>query len=321
MSIIVPMYNVETEILPLMKVLSLLDYEGRSVEFIFIDDGCTDGTLSVVQDFLQTHLNFRANCKVFQQLNEGLSAARNRGLSESEGQYVWFIDSDDLVNFEYINSVLLPVLARHQFDFLQVGYQYFSHDIPTLGLQDSRVYTIDSEHMFKKLAIGEIESFAWAHIFARELIENNDFFPVGMAYEDVATTYKLIGRAGKMGELHGVVYYYRNQEGSITHSGNPQYVLDLCQTIKKLQSDAQSIQKQFNKEDWNLFLSRMLMVAYVESLRADCNTEIRVLRRVLKQQILSMHPNNPPFEYKAKVLLLRLRMLGIYFSMKDSIRK
>ena len=99
LSIIVPFHNSAEKCAPLLAVLSELRAEDR-VELIFVDDGSTDSTLNVLREFATG-----ANCPVLivRRENGGPGAARNSGLDRATGQWVWFVDSDDVIDLEAIS--------------------------------------------------------------------------------------------------------------------------------------------------------------------------------------------------------------------------
>ena len=93
LSIIVPVYNVEKYI---EKCLNSLCNPEIEKEIIIVNDGSTDSSLKIVEEFKKNH--DKENIIIISQENKGLSEARNTGLRKAKGEYVSFIDSDDFVN-------------------------------------------------------------------------------------------------------------------------------------------------------------------------------------------------------------------------------
>ena len=94
-TIIMPAYNAEKTIS--RAIGSVLKQDYSNIELIVVNDGSTDNTRSVCEQFSD------ARIKVITQENKGLSGARNTGLSNSKGEFVTFVDSDDLVEYNFIS--------------------------------------------------------------------------------------------------------------------------------------------------------------------------------------------------------------------------
>ena len=94
LSIVVPFHNSAATCLPLLDVLASLD-GSEPVELIFVDDGSTDGTVGVLQEFAS---HSRAPVQIIARSRGGPGAARNSGVAVAQGKYVWFVDSDDTID-------------------------------------------------------------------------------------------------------------------------------------------------------------------------------------------------------------------------------
>lgn len=100
-SVIIPLYNAERYIAEC--VTSVLEQTWPNIEVIIVDDGSTDDSLTVAKKFEGEHI------KVLSQKNKGASAARNKGLSEAKGNYIQFLDADDLISNDKINNQVLAL--------------------------------------------------------------------------------------------------------------------------------------------------------------------------------------------------------------------
>ncbi len=98
-SVVIPVYNTGKSCVELLKVLLASTY--KNIEIICVDDGSKDDTLNLLQEFAKKH----PNIKVFNQKNAGPSAARNTGIRHALGQYVIFVDSDDMVKPEFLSEL------------------------------------------------------------------------------------------------------------------------------------------------------------------------------------------------------------------------
>ncbi len=115
-SVIIPVYNVEPYLRECMD--SIVNQTLRDIEIICVNDGSTDGSLSILEEY-------RANdprIAVISQDNKGLSAARNRGLSQARGKYIYFVDSDDYVALDTLKDVA-RLAEDHHVDAAVFGFQ------------------------------------------------------------------------------------------------------------------------------------------------------------------------------------------------------
>ena len=117
LSIIIPVYNAEGNLKKLLE--SLVNQYLKGIEIILIDDGSTDNSFKICKNYADKY----AFIKLSQQKNEGASAARNKGLDIASGKYIAFIDSDDRITNDYLETSLkLCKINTHliQFDWLSV---------------------------------------------------------------------------------------------------------------------------------------------------------------------------------------------------------
>ncbi|MGL4253948.1 MAG: glycosyltransferase, partial [Fusobacteriaceae bacterium] len=113
LSVVVPMYNVEEYILRCLESLQKQDIPEEQYEIILIDDGSRDRTVEYAKEFSQNHKNIR----IISQKNGGASVARNRGIDEARGKYIWFVDADDYV-LENRFGILLEKAIGNDLDIL-----------------------------------------------------------------------------------------------------------------------------------------------------------------------------------------------------------
>ena len=119
-SIIVPVYNTEPYLVRCLD--SLLAQSCDLYEIICIDDGSTDGSLKILQKYAAKHKNIR----LITQSNSGVSSARNAGIEAAKGKYVMFVDSDDFVEPDMIETL----------------YTYMQNNMPDWLLFQLRLYDL-----------------------------------------------------------------------------------------------------------------------------------------------------------------------------------
>lgn len=214
LSIIVPVYNVEQYIEKLLESFKNVNDKER-FEIIFVDDGTKDKSVDIVE---QTLGNTSINFTILKQENMGLSAARNHGLKMSKGKYIWFVDSDDVINPLGLSKILDQSLLRHTVDIIQIDVKTFESDVPKMANDDFSYQKINAQELLNDLLTLRRASYSVGFFARREFLTDIHFkFPEGYLFEDIATSYLLFDRACKAGKINGDLYFYRQQMQSITH--------------------------------------------------------------------------------------------------------
>lgn len=252
-SVVIPVYNVE----PYLHecVASVVEQTYTNIEIILVDDGSTDSSGTLCDEFA---LSDSRIC-VFHKKNGGLSDARNYGIRRSHGSLISFIDSDDYVSPDYIMH-LYQALVRGKTDIATTSICIF-HDgeSPKEHKRDTTTFHVYDacDALEDMLYMRHLEPNAFPKIYKKELFDTIQY-PVGKLYEDIATTTKLIDKAGKIAYLDEKDYYYRIRPNSIqTASFNPKK-LDLLDQLSVVKSIVQTkypgaIGAYYSKEQSALF--------------------------------------------------------------------
>lgn len=122
LSLIIPVYNVEKYLRKCLDSCFYQDIPLNDYEVICVNDGSSDNCISILEEYSTNFINL----KIISQQNQGLSIARNNGLSEAIGDYIWFIDSDDSIENNVLASILKELDSNP--DILQLNYQYIYED-------------------------------------------------------------------------------------------------------------------------------------------------------------------------------------------------
>lgn len=234
LSLIIPMYNVENYISDCIN--SLQSQITDEVEVIIVDDGSKDNSKKILDELIFNLPKSKSKqFKVFSQKNQGQSVARNFGLSQCTGEYIAFVDSDDILNKNYFQKIT-SILKTDKPDVLRVSYQRF-FDKP------SKIIETENNLMFEglkiideQLLIGMFNHGAWyivLYIFKKSLV-NNESFQEGVYFEDAILVPKLLLNAKNIYFLNEVLYLYRtNNKGSL-RSMNPKNLEKLDRSYKNI---------------------------------------------------------------------------------------
>lgn len=201
LSIIIPAYNVEKYIYQCLE--SVFDQKTKyQFEVIVVNDGSTDDTEKIIKQFEEKNMTY------IKQNNQGLSAARNHGLNVAQGKYVMFIDSDDVLCPNAINSMMTSITENHA-DVVVGSYYMFEEQSNTRQecINKNKIITHNSLEAVKN------PGYAWGKVYKRKLFEKNRF-PVGAWYEDTMICAIIYRLCEKIVVLDKVVYGYRiNKDG------------------------------------------------------------------------------------------------------------
>lgn len=216
-SVIVPVYNVKPYLAETLGSVVCQSYP--NLEIIIIDDGSTDGSGAICDEFAAKDDRVKVT---HHQKNKGVSAARNAGLDASSGEYIAFLDSDDAFCEHAIETLLSAMLSK---DIDLVAGRYTSqrtdgqlkavdtharHPVSSAGLYDH-------DDAIRALAGGIIQSVLFSKLYRRHLW-GNIRFPDGQIYEDTYTFCHIIDRCEHVFILDEVVYKHRYRKGSITNT-------------------------------------------------------------------------------------------------------
>jgi glycosyltransferase involved in cell wall biosynthesis len=211
-SVIVPVYKVEAFLPKCLQSIEKQSY--HNLEIILVDDGSPDGCGKMCDEFAIG----KNNVLVVHQDNQGLSAARNYGVSISKGEYIVFVDSDDFVSDNHI-EYLLYLILKYDAD-VSIGKYipvYYPSTKPIKQSRKSVEILMTKEESMQEACYGiKFGMSAWSKMYKRNLVEKYPY-PVGKLYEELATTYKILSEANRVVYGSMGVYYYVQRADSIMH--------------------------------------------------------------------------------------------------------
>lgn len=227
-SIIVPVYNTEKY---LNKCIgSLINQTYENIEILLINDGSTDNSKQICEEYAKN----KSNVYLYTKQNGGLSDARNFGIKKANGSYIMFIDSDDFIA-ENMVQALYNDLKYNNADISSVGmFKFYDNDkVFPSEYNASDTITLDREKAIISILDNTIiHNYACNKLYDIKLFENIKF-PTGYAMEDLGTAYLLIEAANKVTYNPAQLYYYYQRTDSILHTPNPKFYKDKYYLAKK----------------------------------------------------------------------------------------
>ena len=219
LTIIVPVYNVEQYLSKCLDSLLSQDIVADHYEIIVVNDGSTDNSLTIAEEYAQKYQNI----KVITQKNRGLGGARNTGIRHATGKFLWFVDSDDYIESNVLRE-LLDFTEQKNIEILRFNYEAVRENGSIIAKKNNSLHSIVYS---KDIVTGEeflSKQLGWAcyvvmFLFDTEFIKKNEFyFDENIYFEDVEWLVKVLLTTKKICSLNKVVYYYLQRVGSITQS-------------------------------------------------------------------------------------------------------
>lgn len=212
-SIIVPIYNVEKYLNCCLHSIIYQTYS--NLEIILVDDGSTDKSPKMCDKWA----TIDKRIKVIHKKNGGLSDARNAGMQIAKGKYIAFIDSDDWVEkcyIEYLYRIIKETGA--EISACEIRQVSDEKTIDNLNNQMLNAKICTTEEALSNILGGKgFRAVAWNKLYKAELLMGEKF-EVGILHEDEFFTYRIIGKATKLGFTNNILYNYRQRSGSIMHT-------------------------------------------------------------------------------------------------------
>lgn len=224
-SVICTVYNTKQYLTKSLD--SIFNQSYRNIEIILIDDGSTDGSDVILEDY--SHLSY--NVRLIHQSNKGHSEARNVGLSLANGDYIFFVDSDDIIHprtLELLHNNLKETDADISIGQVYIGSSEPNFEFNSLELTSKNysVFTniealhilVDSVNDNYRNSLFVPMCATWNKLFKRYLF-NDVKFPAGRVHDDNATAHKLLYNANRVVVSSFKTYFYRQHTGSIVSRG------------------------------------------------------------------------------------------------------
>ena len=207
LSVVVPIYNVSNYLEECLD--SFLKQEIDDYEIIMVDDGSTDNSYEIAENYAQAYPNFFAYTKP----NGGLGHARNYGAALATGDFITFVDSDDIIPAQSYRVMLERILATGS-DFVIGNVRRFNTSRQFASTLHDRVFSEDLEevHVSNHLEL-LYDTTAWNKIYKMSFWRDNQLtFPEGMLYEDIPVTIPSHILASKVDVVTKVTYLWRARD-------------------------------------------------------------------------------------------------------------
>jgi len=201
-SVIIPAYNASAYLSQCLECLLFQTY--KSLEIIVVDDGSSDDTAKIAKQY---------PVRLIEQKNQGVSAARNAGINAATGQYIHFMDADDIVNLEFYEKMLYAALLSNA-DIACCGLVHERLPAVSFSYQDSILVSATEDKM-RLTNVGN-QGYSVKYLFKKSLLNQHqlNFDEDLQVAEDMVFSFKAVYWANKIVTVPGAIYNYKHRENS-----------------------------------------------------------------------------------------------------------
>lgn len=222
-SLIVPVYNTECYLERCIESIISQDYP--NIEVILVNDGSEDNSKDIIQSYSKKYNNIIC----IEQENRGVGAARNTGMRNATGDYISFVDSDDVLYSDYC-SYLMNIIGNA--DIAIAGRDKYINDAYFESNTASHIMTVDAIEAIKYSFSGTYNTRpAWGKLFKRKIVEDI-FFVEGHIFEEIRYAIDTFSVAKKVVFADKDLYSYRIREGSIMTSNQERQIKDFTLSLE-----------------------------------------------------------------------------------------
>lgn len=314
-SVIIAAYNAESYLQ--RAVNSLVEQKFRDFELLIVDDGSTDSTLQLSQELCKRDDRIR----VISQQNKGVSVARNNGISDARGDYVQFVDADDVVTETFLSDLVRQTESGADI----VISDYRTGDSSGQNGADSYFHLVNKElsgyDATVMLLENRLPNFSWAYCVKRSLyIEHSFVFPAGRIFEDNSLFYHLLFAADKVKVSSKKNYLYVQRPDSYVHIYSQKSIEDILEMLDEVANFARQQGGQIGDAAQEYLLKRYFkaFTMCIVGQGSDDNSKYLSTVNAYIKQMLSYKPISKKIRVKQTLWRLGLLKFAVLYSNRHS---
>ena len=286
LSIIVPVYNVEAFLKKCVDSLLAQDLPKEDYEVILVDDGSTDGSGALCDTLAAEHGNIR----VIHQRNRGLSGARNAGTPAASGDYILFVDSDDYLCPNVLET-LVGLMESKDLDILRFNYQNVDMDGKVF---EPNKYSKPFVDYSNEVCDGEtflnerlgFACYAWQFMVKTSMLQQEgNGFKEGIYFEDVEWTPRILLQARRVASTDTVVYNYLFRTGSIARNKDHEKKRKAIRDKMTILGGFAALKPQVKDDRWFRGMSSQIALSVLDTVGRFFYPERKEYIRALKRQV------------------------------------
>ena len=264
-SIIIPVYNVSPYIERCLQ--SVVNQTYTDLECILVDDCGSDYSIDLAQAFIDRYKGDITFTILHHTKNKGQSAARNTALRHAKGEYVYFLDSDDTITSNCIESLIAKALEHPDVDFVQGNILDEKENISRYGWYTQLPEYCNNHDKLEKYILFTVVTSAWNKLLKTSfLIEHQLFFPEGIIHEDMYWSYFLTKNTKAVSFVNNGTYiYFINPNSTITSLDSKVRIKRYSSRLYASEAFFADIDKEKNaSKNQRLFIAGNLTSAMIE---------------------------------------------------------
>ena len=302
-SVILPIYKVEKYLHRCVDCILTQTYE--NLEVLLVDDGSPDSCRDICDDYGRKD----ARIMVIHKENGGLSDARNVAVDVATGEWIVFIDSDDFVSSDHIETLYNLVDKYNSLVGVSSYTCFFENDHPKLKTGKIDDFVCSSKEAIDRIFYQNgFETSAWGKIYHKSLFKSGIRYPKGWLYEDLPTTYRLFLECDKVAFTNKETYFYLLRASSIEGSSFSPRKLDSTLLILESITNNEVLKRQ-NQKSMKCRMISLCFHVLLEMPKDFPDERKNILLDYIKQNKWSVFFDSK-VRYKNKIAIL-LSILGI----------
>ena len=235
-SVIVPVYNVERYLEECLNSIQQQSY--TDIEVILVNDGSTDHSKTICERYCEEDSRFY----LLNQTNQGQSSARNVGVAASKGEFIAFVDSDDIIQKNYLEKLMQYM--TEEVDIVESNFTVSKKDFLVENSKETTILFEGNSNEAVKIFPNHVLSVnPVTKLYRREIVEAVPY-PEGLIYEDIYCGIGMLKYIRKIIKIDYVGYYYRQHQASTMHQEFSPKKLDVftvCDKLVELYTDREEL--------------------------------------------------------------------------------
>ena len=291
-SVIIPVYNVEKYLDRCLT--SVINQTYTKLEIILIDDGSTDNCPQICDEWAKNEQRI----KVIHKKNEGVSSARNLGINMSSGEYISFIDSDDILHPKYFEIMHKSI---DNADLSYCEYMRFNDECSFEEMNDYDKETYTGNHVFDNSMLSI--DIVWNKLIRKKSLNGLKFDTELKNGEDTLFSYNLLCKCNSVVYVKNEMYGYFIRKSGASISADLKGKKDLAKVLTYIYNSIDIYKNKKLKENMEINLYNAYLILYKECKNQKLKERF-IYKRTVRHMLHSILLFNPTLNYKGKMILV-----------------
>jgi glycosyltransferase involved in cell wall biosynthesis len=289
-SIIIPVYNVGEYIEECLKSILMQTY--KDYQIIVVDDGSTDNTMDIIKEYEDKFQDFT----LLKQKNQGVSVARNTAFSHVKGEYTLYIDPDDFLELDMLESMHRRAKKDDVDIVISEYYVYYGKEnnrnyIEEYNVDYKKIYT--NYEVMNLMLNYELQGQLWNKLFKTQLLKEIEFkFEPNRYIQDAFPVFRAIYKSKGISFIKKPVYYYRQRQTSTVHKKNAKLAEDYYHAMTSIINYIKDNDIKVNDKSLTIFKTKVLSHFIAHYTNADKFNNLKSFR---DSKYSELHVSNKEF--------------------------